>query len=112
MTSAEQDLIPLYHAWMEAIKQKDMAMLEQILGEEYTYTASNQGRWSRQGWLDAVPVYNIQSFEFPSIEVRTYGEVAVALVQCRQVAIYAGTPRSGEFLITDVWAHRDGRWQV
>lgn len=29
-------------------------------------------------------------------------EVAVALVHCRQVAIYAGAPRSGEFLITDV----------
>jgi hypothetical protein len=112
MTSAEQELIPLYHRWMEAIQQKDMVTLEQILGEEYTYTASNQGRWSRQGWLDQVAIYNIQSFEFPSIEVRTYGEAAVALVQCKQVAIYAGAQRSGEFLITDAWVHRDGRWQV
>ena len=112
MTSAEQELIPLYHQWMEAIQQKDMATLERILGEEYVYTASNQGRWSRQGWLEQVAVYDIQSFEFPSIEVRTYGEAAVALVHCKQVAIYAGASRSGEFLITDAWVNRDGRWQV
>ncbi len=86
--------------------------MRRILGEEYTYTASNQGHWSRQEWLDQVAIYNIQSLEFPSIEVRTYGEAAVALVECRQVATYAGAQRSGDFLITDAWVHRDGPWQV
>jgi hypothetical protein len=97
---------------MEAIQRKDLATLDQILGPEYSYTASGQGRWSRQRWMETVAVYDIESFTILSADVRLYGDVAVVLPHYRQTALVNGVPRSGEFLITDVWVRRDGTWQV
>ncbi|MCA1667685.1 MAG: nuclear transport factor 2 family protein [Thermomicrobia bacterium] len=112
MDTTQEDLTALYHRWMQAIKDKDLSTLQPILAEEYTYTASGQGRFSRRQWLDAVAVYDIETFSFPSIEARRYGEVAVAIIRCVSEGVYRGELRSGDFLITDVWVNRDGRWQV
>lgn len=112
MDTTQGEFSALYHRWMQAIKEKDMQTLEGILGAEYVYTASGQGRFTREGWLRAVPAYDIESFTFPKIDVRPYGDMAVVIVEYRQAAIYQGARRSGNFLITDVWVHRDDRWQV
>jgi ketosteroid isomerase-like protein len=112
MTSAEEEFIALEQAWMEAIQRKDLATLDRILGSEYSYTASGQDRWSRQRWIETVAVYDIEDFTIPDIDVRLYGDVAVVLPHFRQTALVNGEPRSGDFLITDVWARRDGAWQV
>jgi hypothetical protein len=45
-------------------------------------------------------------------DVRLYGDIAVVLPHYRQTALVNGVPRSGEFLITDVWVKRNGTWQV
>jgi ketosteroid isomerase-like protein len=112
MTSAEEEFIALEQAWMGAIQRKDLATLDRILGPEYSYTASGQGRWSRQRWIETVAVYDIETFTILDIDVRLYGDVAVVLPHFRQTALVNGEPRSGDFLITDVWSRRDGAWQV
>jgi hypothetical protein len=112
MDTTQDDWRALYHRWMRAVQEKEMQMLDGILAAEYVYTASGQGRFTREGWLRAVPAYDLESFSFPSIDMRPYGDVAVAIVEYRQEAIYQGARRSGNFLITDVWIYRDDRWQV
>jgi ketosteroid isomerase-like protein len=112
MSTPEHELIALEQEWMDAIQRKDFPALDQIVGPDYAYTASGQGRWSRQRWMETVPVYDIHTFEFLAIDVRVYGDVAVVLPHLRQMASVAGATRSGEFLLTDVWVRRDGRWQV
>src|SRR5947209_410870 len=112
MDTTEQTLTALYHRWMQAVKDKDLPALQPILAEEYIYTASGQGRFSREQWLGAVAVYDVETFSFPSIAVRRYGDMAVAIIRYVQEGVYRGERRGGDFLITDVWVHRDGRWQV
>ncbi len=112
MTTVEQDLIALEQEWMDAVRRKDTAALDRIVGPEYAYTASGQGRWSRQRWMETVPIYDIHRFEFGEIDVRVYGDVPVVLSSYGQEASVAGERRSGDFLITDVWYQRDARWQV
>ena len=56
MTTGEHELIARERAWMEAVQRKDLPALEGILAPEYTYTTSDQGRWSRQQWLDTVAI--------------------------------------------------------
>ena len=112
MTAAEQELITLEREWMEAIQRKDLAALDRLVGPDYAYTASGQGRWPRQRWMETVAVYDVHAFTFLDIDVRVYGDVAVVLPHVRQTATVAGATRSGEFLITDVWVRRGDRWQV
>lgn len=111
-SSIESHLRDRLFAWMMAVQKKDLADLQQILAAEFIYTASGQGRWSRQQWLDTVAIYDIERFTFTEIEVQPYGDVAVTLSRYEQDAIVNGAPRSGQFLITDVWILRDGAWQV
>jgi ketosteroid isomerase-like protein len=112
MTDTNVELAALGQGWMEAVQRKDVAALEQILASEYAYTASGQGRKSRAQWLETLPIYDIHRFEFTEVDVRDYGDVAVLISRYRQDASVGGVPRSGEFLLTDVWVRRDGRWQV
>lgn len=109
-----EELSALYRRWMEAVQQNDMATLDEIVGQDYVYVASGQGRKTREEWMATVSVYEIRSFALLDLEVRTYGEgtVAATLAYIRQEALVGGQTRSGTFLITDVWVHREGRWQV
>ncbi len=97
---------------MEAVQRKDIEALQRVLAPEYIYTATGPDRWSRQAWLDTVAIYDIHRFDFADVDVRVYGDTAVVLSRYQQEGSVSGAPRSGEFLITDVWVRRDGSWQV
>jgi ketosteroid isomerase-like protein len=112
MPTVKDDLIARERDWMEAGQRGDFAALERIVGPDFVYTASGQGRWTRQQWMDTARRYDLRSFAFLDVEVRPYGDVAVVYSRYRQEGFIAGAPRSGEFLITDVWVKRDGAWQV
>ena len=112
MTTAHEEFVPLYYRWMEAIQRNDLEALDGILGEEYIYTASGQGRHSREDWMNTLKMYDIHQFDFLSIEIHDYGDMVVAFPHYHQEASVNGSQRSGDFLITDVWVKRDGRWQV
>jgi ketosteroid isomerase-like protein len=112
MANTKQEIVDRAHAWMEAVQRKDISALEQILAPDYAYMATNHGRRTRAEWLATVPIYDIHRFELLESDVRDYGDVAVMLSRYRQDASVGGTPRSGEFLITDIWVRRDDRWQV
>lgn len=112
MHGADHEFRTLEEAWMRAVQRKDLLALDAMLAPDYVYTASGQGRWSRQQWLETVAVYDLNHFTFLDVETRLYGDVAVVLARYRQEARVAGAVRGGDFLITDVWVNRDGRWQV
>lgn len=113
MSATNQEFADRQRAWMEAAKRKDLEALERILAPEYAYTATGQGRQTRQQWLDTIAIYDVSSFEIVEIDARPYGyDVAVVLSRYRQAGSLDGVPRSGEFLITDVWVKRGDSWQV
>lgn len=112
MNAVHQEFSRLYNEWMDAVRRRALTSLDRMLADEYVYTASGQGRVDRQGWLRMVSVYDLQTFEFPRLDVRLYGDVALVLCDYRQTGTVDGNVRSGNFLITDIWVRRDGRWQV
>jgi ketosteroid isomerase-like protein len=104
MNALDQEFSRLYDEWMHAVRRRDLASLDRILADEYACTASGQGRVDRQGWLQMVSVYQLQSFEFMRLDVRLYGDVALVLCDYRQTGTVGGEARSGNFLITDLWS--------
>ncbi|MBA3491718.1 MAG: nuclear transport factor 2 family protein [Rubrobacteraceae bacterium] len=114
--STEDELVALEHEWAQAIVENDMDKLERIVGQEYTLAANNfpggRTRLSRQEWMSTVPAYEVHSYEFANVAVRTYEGAAVVLADLQLRATVRGEDRSGSFAVTDVWAKRDGRWQV
>jgi ketosteroid isomerase-like protein len=112
MNAVHQEFAHLYEEWMKAVQRRDLTFLDGVLAVEYVYAASGQGRVERQGWLQMVSVYDLQTLEFERLDVRLYGDVALVLCDYRQTGALGGEARSGTFVITDTWVRRDGRWQV
>ena len=112
MSDAGSELTTRYNQWMEAVKQKDLLTLEQIVAPGFVYAATGHGRLNRKQWMDTLPIYELHSFLFSSIQVAEYGEVAVAQVDYQQEASVSGQPRNGNFLITDVWVKSLAGWRV
>ena len=112
MNREHEELASREEAWLAAILAKDLNLLDSFLAAEYVYTASNHGRRNRQEWLDSIADYQFNDLELMDTSVTSYGDVAVVHARIRQDATLAGQVRVGVFLITDVWVHRDGRWQV
>ena len=106
------ELTGLARAWMEAVQEHDRERLEELLAEEFTLVGV-VGELGRTEWIEtAATVYELEEFIFEEIEVEVYGSAAVLSSRYRQVARIGERDLGGDYLITDVWVRRDGRWQV
>ena len=108
----------------EAIKQKNVSRLDQMLAPDYVLVTSARAAdpMDRKSWLDLIAVYNVESFTVGDVVVRCLvprggaGEAcdlaAVSLV-ITQKAIVGGEDRStdGGFIV-DIWSHHNGSWQL
>ena len=108
---------------MEAVKQKDMPRLEQLLAPDYVLvTSARAGNpMDRKSWLDLIAVYNVESFTIGDVVVRCLvprgeaGETCdLAAVSWTNTgkAIVGGEDRSGASFVVDIWARHNGSWQL
>jgi hypothetical protein len=110
---AEKELPALEREWMEAWRLKDRATCERILGHDFLLTSARGLLMSKSQWLDgAMGPFVCESLEWDEIRVRPFGDVAIVHARARQRAHVNQQDWSGLFLLTDVWAWRDNRWQV
>ena len=77
------------------------------------------------GWLDApadaetwlghaLERFELNWFAYDDLRVRSYGDVVVAQVRCRQRGFdrLAGTPWAMVFRYTDVWVRDETSWRI
>ncbi len=97
---------------MDAARRKDVGALESFLGEEFVLISARLGFVTRQSWFEVIPSYNVREFEYVNSEISVYGNTAISNSHYRQEADFDGQDLSSPFYVTDVWVHREGRWQV
>jgi ketosteroid isomerase-like protein len=118
MSAAAEDraeLDRLEREWMSAMQARDMDRLEELVADGFRFTAIhlNPEPMTRVQWMGAAREgYTIVSFAYESLEVDVFGDTGVIHARYSQVANYESTNLSNVFRLTDVWARRDGRWQV
>src|SRR5687768_13710216 len=113
MRDAESELPNLERAWMEAWRVKDIATCDILLAHDFLLTSARGVLMSKSQWLEgATGPFVCEAFEWEDIHVRPFGDMAIVHSRARQRAHVLGKDWSGRFLLTDVWIHRDGRWQV
>lgn len=111
----EQELVKMENEWARAWQLPDPGALESIVADDFTLTSSSsKGEiTNKRQYIDStLKLVRGDGFSFEKLSVRIYGETAVINAQFQQTATFAGRDWSGEFLLTDVWVKRDGRWQV
>jgi ketosteroid isomerase-like protein len=108
-------LAQLQHDWMQAVEERDMDRLEEIVGQGFRFTAVhlNPEPMSREQWMGAAREgYTIVSFAFEHMEIDVFGDTGVIHARYSQVASFEHTPLSNAFRLTDVWSRIDGKWRV
>jgi ketosteroid isomerase-like protein len=111
----EQELVKMENEWARAWQLPDPAALENIVGDDFTLTsARSKGEVAnKRQYIDStLRLVRGDGYSFEKMNVRVYGEIAVINAHFQQNATFAGQDWSGDFLLTDVWVKRDGRWQV
>jgi ketosteroid isomerase-like protein len=116
--SGEEDsaeLAELEEGWMRAMQARDEEALERLVAPGFRFTAVHLAPepMSREQWMGAaLGGYRILSFAYESMDIDVFGDTAVIHARYSQMATYDGVNLSNAFRLTDIWARRDGAWQV
>jgi ketosteroid isomerase-like protein len=111
----EQELVKMENEWARAWQLPDPAALENLVADDFTLIgSSSKGEVvNKRQYIDStLKLVRGDGYSFERMNVRIYGDTAVINAQFQQRATFAGRDWSGEFLLTDVWVKRNGRWQV
>ena len=110
-----EQLAQLQRDWMQAVEDRDMDRLEEIVSPGFRFTAIhlNPEPMTREQWMDAARKgYTIVSFAYESMDIDVFEDTAVVHSRYSQVASLNYTSLSNAFRLTDVWNRQDGRWRV
>lgn len=111
----EASVVALERKWMESLKSRDASALSQLIGDDFSLispqlvlAAGDRDKYFKHALHDLT----LASYELDTLTVRLYGRAAVVNARLKQSARIAGEDWSGTYLVTDVWASRDGAWRV
>ena len=100
---------------MQAVEDRDMEALERLEAPEFRFMAIhlNPEPMTRDQWMDAARAgYTIVSFAYESMDIDVFGDTGIIHARYSQIANYDAVNLSHGYRLTDIWARRDGQWQV
>jgi ketosteroid isomerase-like protein len=109
------ELARLEQEWMSAMQMRDMNRLEELVADGFRFTAIHLSPepFTREQWMGAAREgYTIVSFAYEQMDIDVFGDTGVIHARFSQIASFESTNLSHVFQLTDVWARRNGRWQV
>ena len=109
----EQALVELERDWNQAFYEKDVAVIEHLLADEFiaTYDDGNRGDKARELALAANFNQQVESAVQDEFTVKIYRDTAVVWFTLQVVGFKEGLRTGVTLRFTDVWVKRDGRWQ-
>src|SRR3954465_11444713 len=110
----EREILALQHTWMKAVMAHDATALQDILAEDFTLTSvhSSGELVGKAEYIGSFGKVKNSLFSFRDVIVRIYGEMAVVNSRFNQQYTADQKEAAGDFLLTDVWVKRSGRWQA
>jgi ketosteroid isomerase-like protein len=114
MAANGQTVIDLDRKRMQAMAAKDIATLESLLADDLVYTHSSARLDTKQslivGMTSGSTVYT--SVEPSNVKAQELGDTVVLTGECQIKVTVGGTPNAFGVRFTDVYAKRNGRWQM
>lgn len=100
--------------WDEAIVRKDLAAISANMGEDFRQIRSNGTVVDKATFLRDItsPELTIEPYTVEDFDVRFYGDVALLSGHTRMKGSYKGSPFATHYRYVDIYARRDGKWQV
>ena len=110
----QQILKDRFREYTEALTKHDLAALDKIWAEGYTFT---NGRGEFLTKKDRMQNIKSGATQFDSIsreneEIRVFGNTAVVTGRVVLKVVYSGKESSGPYRFINVWVKMQGRWQI
>ena len=98
----------------DAMVADDIDKLKQIFADDWVSLGSSGKTLTREGFLSDFKSgkHKLVSFELGPIDVKVFGDVAVAQGSVKEKRIDDGKDTSGEFVYMDLLRKREGKWAV
>ena len=114
MPNHEETVADLERAWVTAAMTNDLAAMQRIIADDWIGIAYNGQRITKADVLRDVGsgTATTASIELGPMTVRVYGSIAIVNVISTEKSTWQGQDTSGRYVLVDVYALRDGQWQV
>jgi ketosteroid isomerase-like protein len=114
MTDTAQKIIELDRKRMQAMGQKDVATLNALLSDDLIYTHSTARLDTKKSLIEAMEsgrtVYT--AVEPSDVKTQDLGNAVVLTGSACIAVLSSGHPVSFSVRFTDVYANKDGQWQI
>jgi ketosteroid isomerase-like protein len=101
----------LEREWVSAILAKDTAAIDRLLAADFVGTTNDQ-KYFKDDAIKDVKTGAHESLELNDIEVRVFGNTAIATMSQDEKSRHGNEDFSGKYLFTDVWVKTDGQWRA
>ena len=108
-----EEILQIERDIMVAIKNKDAATLEPMLGDDFIYRTHFGAEADKGEFLKSIGSFPVEILEIrgEELKVNVYGETAVLTgVQVAEARAPEGKAEESAVAFTDIFVRRDGRW--
>jgi ketosteroid isomerase-like protein len=111
--SVEQELLKLEQEWSAALVKSDLAFLDKIEADDFTWTDYEGAVWTKAQSLAVLKSGEdvVSSCVSDEMKARVYGDAAVVTGRNTVKETLKGKDISGQYRWTDTWIKKAGRWQ-
>lgn len=113
-TDTVQAITRIEQDWGAAFLTKDVETIERFEAPEWTFTGPDGAQQTRAQNSDDLKsgAYVCTANHLDHLDVRVYGDTAVAFGLETEKSTYKGADSSGQYRFTDVFVRRNGVWQA
>jgi hypothetical protein len=112
--TTSQAILDLGRRWAAAEQRGDTGTLDGLVTGDFTLIGPFGFILTRQQWLDRYRGGDLVTsrLEWLDVEVREYGDTAVAVGVHAQQAAYRGQANDGRFRATHIAVRQEGEWKL
>lgn len=112
--STEAELNRLEDLRYEAMKNADADTMAKLFADDMVYQTLQGATYDKPGYIALFKSgdVKINSFKRENSRVKFYGDTATVMANANLEAVVKGEPRQLSLFYLNVWAKRDGRWQL
>ena len=115
MTSdTRAEILAIGTRWTSAEQSADTAALDELTAPDFRLVGPFGFVLDKPQWLDRYAPGELvtSSLTWDEVQVRDFGETAIAIGRQTQQATHQGRPADGQFRVTHVFVRDAGRWQL
>lgn len=108
------ELVALEQSLNDAFMRGDWKTVDRLYADDLVFTNANGSVTHKMDDVNSLRSGDLQfdSIEMSDTKVQDFGDVGVITLKLVEKRHHKTTDLSGTYRITDVWAKRDGKWQL